>query len=425
MCRSVCTIIAVASILTITSILAQAAEPVAHVSLQECIESALHNNIDVLTAKNGVISAQSRLTAAKSSYMPQVSVQNNTFTWSSSKFQSSVSNGTALTVSQNIYDGGLREAGVRKSYQETIQSSSGLTRTMQTILYSVSKAYYEVLRSRHLEKVAQANVKYNEGLREQILSRANVGDAAQTDVLPVEAQLATARVSLLSSQNSVRTTIIQLQSTIGLNSQAGFDVEEVNGVSNSVIEPMDTYIAMALESRPDIKQYRAITDAAKASTASSKLALYPRPTVTAQYQKQVTGETNTGGTQIWGGIVFDIFDGGSNRATYNQAETAQITAQIQEIQILKDIHLQVEEAYLNLCNARERMSASIVSLEASNKNYQVQQERYAQGLSTALDLLNAEVQTVTAQSDDVQARYDYYIALAQMDYAVGKQGGLL
>jgi outer membrane protein TolC len=95
------------------------------------------------------------------------------------------------------------------------------------------------------------------------------------------------------------------------------------------------------------------------------------------------------------------------------------------MQILKDIHLQVEEAYLNLNNARERMSASIVSLEASNKNYQVQQERYAQGLSTALDLLNAEVQAVTSQNDDVQARYDYYIALAQMEYAVGKQGGLL
>ncbi len=425
MCRSIYTIITAVSLLALSLGLVQAVEPAAPLSLQACIKSALNNNIDVLTAKNGVVTSQNRLVAAKSGYMPQVSVQNNTFTWSSSKFQSSVANGTALTISQNIYDGGLREAGVRKSFQETIQSSTGLTRTMQAVLYSVSKAYYEVLRSRHLEKVAQANVKYNEGLREQILSRANVGDAAQTDVLPVEAQLATARMSLLSSQNSVRTSIIQLQSTMGLDSQPGFDVEEVDSDTSFEIEPMDKYIAEALDSRPDIKQYRAFTDAAKASKASSKLALYPRPSVTAQYQKQVSGNTNAGGSMIWGGIVFDIFDGGSNKAAYNEAETAQINAQIQEMQILKDIHLQVEEAYLNLNNARERMSASIVSLEASNKNYQVQQERYAQGLSTALDLLNAEVQVVTSQNDDVQARYDYYIALAQMEYAVGKQGGLL
>ena len=131
-----------------------------------------------------------------------------------------------------------------------------------------------------------------------------------------------------------------------------------------------------------------------------------------------------GGTQVFGGIVFDIFNGSANRAAYREARAGEANSEAQERQIARDIRAQVEEAYLNLTNARERMAASDVSLEAANNNYLAQKERYAQELGTTLDLLNAEVQVVTAQSDEVQARYDYYIAIAQMDYAVGRQGGV-
>lgn len=418
--RSLYSTIISVSLIYLLSVTALTAEAPAPMSLQNCIDAALVNNADILTAKNGVITSKNRLTAAKSEYFPQVSVQNNMFTWSSSDTLSSAQNRTALTVSQNIYDGGIRETGVEKSYQGTIQSSANLARLTQTINYNVSRAYYEVLRSRKLQEVAVSNEKYNEGLREQILARAEVGDAARTDVLPVEAQLASAKVNLLSAQNTLRNSLIQLQSEIGLQPQPGFDVLEAESIADHSPDTLENYLAQAKDSRPDIKYYRAGTEAAKATASAAKIALNPRPFVVAEYQKDITGSSKNGGSQIYGGFVFDLFDGGSNKASYDEAKTNQENAQIQEMQLLKDIHLQVEEAYLNLFNARERMAASQVSLEASNKNYQVQQERYAQGLSTALDLLNAEVQAVTAQSDDVQARYDYYIALAQMDYAVGK-----
>jgi len=92
---------------------------------------------------------------------------------------------------------------------------------------------------------------------------------------------------------------------------------------------------------------------------------------------------------------------------------------LQDKQLLKDISAQVEEAHLNLTSAKERTSASAVGLEAAQKNYDAQKERYNQGLGTTLDVLNAEVQVLTAQSNEVQARYDYYIAIAQVDYSVG------
>ena len=389
-------------------------------SLQDCIATALHNNVDVLTAQNNVSAAKSRSVKAKSDYFPQLSVQSNILTWGSTGVLTQTTNGTAVTVTQNIYDGGVREATVQSARYGVMQNRAGLTRTEQTTVYNVSKAYYELLRTRHLAEVAQANVTYNEGLRDQVKARADVGDAAKVDVLPVEAQLAQARVSLLSAQNTVRTSAIQLQSVMGLSSQPGFDVQEMETPPSAEIDPLASYVTTATASRPDILQYRAVTGAARASVRSARIALYPHPTISAEYQHSVSGGFSSSGTQVVGGIAFSIFDAGANRATYQEAKSVRANAELQEQQIDKDIRLQVEEAYLNLTNAKERMTASSVSLDASNKNYLAQKERYTQGLGTTLDLLNAEVQVITAQSDDIQARYDYYIAAAQMQYAVGK-----
>ena len=93
----------------------------------------------------------------------------------------------------------------------------------------------------------------------------------------------------------------------------------------------------------------------------------------------------------------------------------------QEKQLYKDIQVQVESAYLDLTSAKERLAAAEVGLAAAQENYRVQTDRYGQGLAITLDLLNAEVQRVTAETNEVQARYDYYTAISQLEYAVGSK----
>jgi outer membrane protein len=391
-------------------------------SLQDCIKIALRGNSSVLTAQNVVVSARSTLVAAKSSYFPQISVQNNAFVGGSGRLLNTSTTGTALTVSQTVWDGGVREAGVQGAKHGVTQQEAALARVIQTTTYNVCTAYYELLRARHVAEVSLASVRYDEGLREQVLTRAQLGDAAKVDVLPVEAQLASARVNLLSAQNAVRTAAIDLQATMGTAPIPGFDVQDVGDPNAIEIAPLDKCVALALRSRPDLIEYQAATGAARASVRSAAISLYPIPTISAQYQHGLSGSISANGTQVVGGISFNVFDGGSNRAAYRKARANQANALVQEDQIGKDIRSAVETAYINLTTARERMIASAVSLEAANKNYETQKAKYAQGLGITLDLLNAEVQVVTAQSDDVAARYDFYEAIAQLQYAVGSNG---
>lgn len=401
---------------------ANEAKPPAPMTLQQCIDLAMRNQTDLVIGRNNVIIAKSKVMAANSSYFPQVSIQNIAF-HSGTGVLNQATNGTALSVNQNIYDGGLREAGVQGARYGAKGSSAALDRTAQTVTFEVTTVYYDVLRAKHLAEVASADVTYNQELRDQMKSLAELGNAATVDVLPVEAQLANARITLLIAQNNVRTAALVLQNAMGNFPQAGFDVVDVTSVPDPDIQPLGTYSKTAFLIRPDITQSKAVSGAAGASSKAARLNLYPRPVITAEYQHSIQGGFTTSGSQIVGGIAWDLFDGGANRAVYKAARANQANAAQQELQLSRDIQGQVEEAYLNLTSGKERLAASEVGLTAAQSNYDVQKERYNQNLAIALDLLNAEVQLTTAQSNLVQSRYDYYTAIAQMDYAVGKQGG--
>ncbi|HOK55068.1 MAG TPA: TolC family protein, partial [Armatimonadota bacterium] len=99
-------------ILSLTGYLAgeELPTPTATLSLEEVINIALENQVDVLVGQNNLDAAQNRVTQSKSRYFPQISVQNNTFTSSSGDALTQRRTGTAIAVTHNIYDGGLREA---------------------------------------------------------------------------------------------------------------------------------------------------------------------------------------------------------------------------------------------------------------------------------------------------------------------------
>jgi outer membrane protein len=387
-------------------------------TLQDCIQTALQNNYDIRISRNNVSSAKLRETSSKSGYYPKISADSTLFTAASDN--NTIENGTDISVYQNVYDGGLREATVKGAKYDALQSELNMARLEQTLRYNVSKAYYEVLRAKKMADVADASVKYNEALKAEIQSKLDVGSAAQVDILPVEAQLASSKVSLLSAQNSVRTALIDLQNQMGQKVDHNFDVQDIDAPIDYKIDTIEASVGAALNMRPDIFQYKAATESAKAAEKIAAIALYPRPSISAQYQTRIANGGSIDETTVMGGLSFDIFDGGSNKAAYKEAQNTTKNAAIQEDQIQKDIAADVENAYLNLMDAKERLTAADISLAAANENYRAQQERYAQGLGITLDLLNAEVQVTTAESDSVQAKYDYCIAAAQMDYAIGK-----
>lgn len=392
----------------------------APLSLEECIAIALSDQSDILIGGNNVQVATQRVVQAKSSYYPQISLNADALANSENPLND-VETGSTLTVTQTFYDGGLRESRVRGAKANVTQNACGLARTQQSVVFVVTRDYFNLLRAQRLAEVSATQVHYLEEQLRLIQSRVQLGDAAPADAVPVEATLANARVDLLAAQNAVRTTAIQLQQHMGISTQEEFAVQDYSGATDVSLASTDEYISQAYLSRPDLTQARAAIDIAKANTSTAKINLYPRPVLSGRFEQPLFNGDDSR-YLISGGIEFDIYDGGYNKAFYRETQFNQSSAEIRAVQLAKDIRAEVQNAYLNVVNARERLAASEFSLRAAQINFNVQEERYTQGLAISLDLLNAQFDLVRAQSTAVQAQYDYYTALAQLAYATGTQG---
>jgi len=396
-------------------------------SLSDCVKIALANQSGILTGQNSIISAKARETQAKSGYYPQVSAQRSATHSEASASGVGVSatndSGT-VTVNQNIYDGGLRAANVSGAKAVVVQSEYDLLRTQQTTVFNVTSGFYSLLNAQSLQAVQEQQVKYLQEQEDLVNAQVKLGAAAEVDTLPIEAQLANAQYNLLSAKNRVETAAVQLQSAMGLAPQQDFAVLETDlPDADKEINTMDYYTKEALAARPEIVKAEAAVTGARSSVKSAHISLYPTPSINAGYGKSLMQGSDYTYT-LSGGFVFDLFDGGNNRAAYKSARAGLSTAEINAEQTQKDVQADVNQAYLNLSSSKEQMVAADVGLKAAQKNFDVQEARYKQGLATPLDLLNAQVQLVTAQSNQAQSRYGYYTSLAQLEYATGAWGGI-
>ena len=404
---------------------APALTPATTLSLQDCIAIAQKNEVDVLVGRNSVTTAKTQVTQAKSAYYPQIGVNYNAFNYTAGT-QANLEDqtGTQLVISQNIWDGGLRENTVRSSKAGVVVATKTLLRTQQTVTFTVTGDFFTVLQNKKLVDVSVATVKYLQEELAQVQAQITLGAAAKYTALPIQASLATAKVALLAAQNNVRTALVTLQESMGLAPQADFDVQEFTPVISKTTRPMDDYLQIALHNRPDIDAAHADIIEAKTTVSSARINLYPRPVISANYDQPIltSGEVNS--FNLTGGIALNLFSGGANQATLQAAKAALNTANVQSAQVIKTIQAEIQTAYLTMTNAYQQLDASNLSVQAAQSNYDAQIEVNKQGLGITLDLLNAQQQLTTAQSNAVQARYAYYTAVAQLEYAMGTQGGL-
>lgn len=404
---------------------AQEEKPAPPLSLQDCLALAAKNQTDILLGQNSLDSAKQQEIQSKSGYYPQVSLDNTFLTAATGTGRGLAASQphTSLTISETFYDGGLRDTRILGAVANTKQSRYGLQRTQQSVKFDVTSNYFNVLRAKKLAGVQESQVKYLDGQLALIQARVEAGDAAQSDALPIQAQLASARVGQLSANNSIRTASIQLQSSMSLSPTLNFDIQDVAEPTVQDLQPIEHYLQIAQQSRPDLFQSEAAVQGAKTSVKAAKIVLYPVPTLIGQMDQPFKkGFSNS--MTLAAGFTFDIFDGGNNRAAYKIANDNLANTRLRAQQTGKDIATQVEEAYINLTTTRERLAAADLSVAAAQKNFDAQDARYREGIAIPLDLLNAQVQLVSAQSDAVQARYDYYTFLAQLEFALGIQGGL-
>ena len=401
--------------------LAQAEAP-AVLTLRDCIDAALAQQVDVLVGEEARAGSLARLVQARSAYSPQVALQNNTWLLNSAK---GARDSTVLSAAHTLFDGGFRDARAKSARLAVEQADATQERTEQRVIYTVTNAYLNVLRTQHQQAVANRRIDYLIEQQKMVQARIDAGAAAAVDIFPIDAQLANARVDQIAARNSIRTASIQLQQAMGDTPGAlTLALADIPLPAATPVEEAEVLVSEALGQRPEMAQQQAALGISQSSLHTAKLNTRPRPTVTAQLNQPLesNGQFNYA---LSAGINIDLYDGKNKQAMLHEAQSNLKTVELRTEQTRKEIAVEVYAAHITLTNARERMEASQASVTAAQRNQDAQLERYRLGLAVPLDLLNAQLEVTTAETSAVQAVYDYMSALAQLHYALGNKGEVI
>ena len=325
-----------------------------------------------------------------------------------------------ITLSQLITDFGRTHNLVGSAEFRTRAEASAADATAADITVAVDLAFYRALGAQSVLNVANQTVKARQTTVDQISALANAKLRSTLDLSFANVALAQAKLLLLNAQNQSQGAMATLNALLGEQSAPNFVlVEDTTTAPPPPPADPEPLVGVALTHRPDLL---ALNDQAQAAAkfSSAEHDLY-RPTLSAL---GTTGGAPIRADQItssWYGAVgvnlsIPVFNGFLFSARAKEADLRSEAAQ-QQVRDLRDaIARDVRTTVLQAQSNFQRIAVAQQLLDQANSALDLAQTRYNLGLSSIVELSQAQLQQTQAQIDLADARYAYAGSLASIRF---------
>lgn len=401
-------------------------------TLEECVRIAWGEQPQVAIAERNWRVALERVKSVRANLFPQLSAgyQFRRFLSTRSIFQLGLTRivaeptefkETSLSLSQLLFDTFQTPLQIRQAKAQANAASFTYERTKADIALQVAQQFFTVLQARAQVRLQERVLERARRLLEAAEAGFKAGSVARLDVLRAQVQVRTAEVDLLAAQNQERVAMLALRNLMGVSDDFIFDIAEPSEEPMAPLPSLTQLLAQAFRQRPEVQEAEWQRKSADAARQLARLAMVPTLTVNGSYNRYPTSSRNIDKEWAVNLVVsYPVFDGGRLRAELTTAELQREQATLTLQRTLNDIRLQVEQAYLNLQNARERLAAAQEAVKEASETARLTEEAYRAGAASLLDVLNAQVALAQAETQELQARYDLRRALFALRHALGE-----
>lgn len=424
------TALVLGGLMTTTMASAAMAESV-DMTLEDSVRTALDNNYNIKQQEAEYDSAVWARHQARRSFGPTVNWQ-STATKMGGKYYDSANLsrnfGNGLTLTMPIYTGGQLEGAIKAADLAMNANELGLELCKQQVKAATMSAYYQALQAKNQIKVAQDSVNTLTEHLKNVNAQYTVGTVAKSDVLGTQVQMANAEQNLINANNSYDVAIASLNNVMGLPTDTELNLTD--SLDYNVYEiPLEECTAYARSNRPDVLMADYQVAIAEAGVQQAKAGYMPK--VSAQASKSWAGEDPFGSDETdkrygqnnnWtAGVVlsWDIWDNNVTQSKVNQSKAAVAKAEAAAENTRQSGDLEVRTAYLNLKAAEKSINTTQVAVDKAQEDYKIAQVRYAAGVGTNLDVMDAEEKLAQAQTNYYTALYNYNSSKAALDKAMG------
>ncbi|MBI1353420.1 MAG: TolC family protein [Acidobacteria bacterium] len=335
---------------------------------------------------------------------------------------SSLINRTAagVRVTQLISDFGQTRNRIKAAHLIAESADEDVKAARSTVLLQVRRAYFDALRAQATVRVSQQTLDTRNLRLRQIRTLAENELRSTLDVSFAQLSASEAELLVATAENQIQQALAQLEAAMGADLADGLTLEPPPA-SPRLEQAAPAYVPEALAHRPDIAALRFRAEAGD-RTAQSEHRL-SRPVVTADAVMGAIPLREDGIRSTYGAagvnVAIPLFNG--KRFSSRMAEAdARARAAAQELEALEnEVRQQVVSAWFQADTAWRQIELNQKLVDQSAEALRLAQTRYDLGLSSIVELNQAQLAGITAEIGLVTARYDYEISRAALLFTIG------
>jgi outer membrane protein len=461
-------------------------------TLRECVDFALANNLDIERAKYDVTSAEITRQQARMAMLPNLNASiSNGYNWGRSinpvtnEFTTQQVNSLSPNVSsQTTLFNGLRIQNTIKQNSRDLEASRfDLEKAKNDVTLNVINLYINVIFNKELTDNARFQLSSSQQQLDRTRKQVAAGALPKSEELNLDAQVATNEVNLITNENSLNLSVLQLKQALQLPAATPFDIvmPDISTEELVIDQSREQIFDVAKETMPEVKSARLKVQSSVHGVKAAKGSLYPRLTFSASMNSNYSSAnaeqfiptefargseseallsrpigfydnsgvftpvyaydyTVTNGQYISYGyrdqlqdnlyrsigfsLSIPLFNGLQVRAGVRRAVITQRLAEVNVKQVDNTLRQNVETAYNDAFAASKTYNSSTRQVQAREEAFRMTKQRYEIGASNYVEYQVAENELFRAKSDLARAKYNFIFRKKLLDFYQGKPIGL-
>jgi outer membrane protein len=414
-------------------------------SLQKCIDYALENNIQIKQQQLNTQFYENQVSQAKANRLPNLNVQfgnDNSFGRSLTYLNtyenvnsSSITGGAGTSFT--IFDGFALSNTIDKQELDFQATLKDMQKAKDDIMLNIAGMYLEILFAEELELVSEAQLDVTKQQINRTQQLVDAGSLAKGALLEIEAQLAREELQLVNDKNRVQLSYLSLFQMLELPIAESFKIEKPSlpeiKANYSMANSIDVF-NNALNVRPEIQAAQLRVKSAEKDLEIAKGNHYPSLSFNANYYNLYNNKytdrngediafsdqlKNNGRSSLGLTLAIPIFNRFQVKYGISNA-TLQISDFQYRLQTASNtLRKEIEQAYTNAIASLNRYMSSEKAVESMEEAFRYVEEKFNVGMVNSVDYNLQKNQLTVAQSQLLQAKYEYIFRTKILDFYNG------
>lgn len=390
-------------------------------TLQECLDYAYQNNIQVRQSRNNQLSGIEDTKQAKAALFPSLvasTTQSYTNYPSSEVTDNNSYTGTyGITAGMTIFEGGKLRTEVKRQKVQNQMDALSVEESVNDIRIAIVQAYMQCLYAADAVRINRSTAEASKAQRDRAEEMLRTGSISRVDFAQFQSQYSSDEYQIVVAGSTLDNYKLQLKQLLELDI-----MEEMNPAVPGVKEenvlkalpPKNEVYETALKVMPQIRRGELGIEAAKLEEKSARAGFFPSISLSASVGTgHMSNNDFESGSQIWNrfnenvGLTLNIpiFSNRKNRTAVNKAKIALNDSYLEWTSLQKELLRNVESAYLDAVSAQAQYLSAREKEKYARESYELTSEQFRVGVKNTVELITAQNEYSAAQQQVLQAKY--------------------